>query len=185
MEDTVDISQELREKLVKPGTERQMVNLHRKVTGRVLTYVTPLPNAVCVRVTPTYLRGRAPYGSKTAVWASIFWRARTGKYHCHIYGVEGADRVFGLESDHLTLKSALRRARKAVARHATEKPPQGWTEELDHHVPPLTSIYPTAEAVEINKRFERAYLAEVERDFLDDPRDEGDQFGQNLVYTEW
>jgi hypothetical protein len=164
-----EISDEHKARLVKPGTEEKLLRLHRQVLGRTITVVHPYADRVYVRVLPTSTMGVIPYNSPEVVWADICYK-QPG-YSCHVRTPQGL-RV----SNHKTLASALRKARKAVSRHATTKPEPGWTHELHRRVRPLISVYPRL----IDVEFSRSYWAWVDSDPLGD-MDPYDRYEDELI----
>ncbi len=157
--------------LVKPGTEGYVRRLHRRILGRTLTTVNPghEAEAVYIWVLPTTTRGVPPAYKdyeENVVWANVHYFE--GTYWCYLYNLPGVvgDFLGATKSQHQTLKSALRRARKAVGRFAP-KAPGGWTKEFMANVSPLNSIYPRTLPRYTRQGMDRYYDDFLERECLD------------------
>ena len=166
-EGALELTSEQKQKLVKPGSETQLMGLHKKVLGRTLTIVDPHASAVYIRVFPTTTEGGFPPMGEDIVWANIMWNPWTGKYRCLLYNLPG----LAPKTEHYSLKSALRKARRAVAQNSSI-PPQGWFQRFQKNVKPLRSVYPTPWKVESYDRYKEQYHEDLLWDNMEKEVDE-------------
>lgn len=160
---TMELTPELKAWFIQPCKEAKYRRLHGQVLGRTITLIDPTGKAVYIRVLPTITYGAIPVDREDLVWASVWWNHKDG-YVCSINNLPHRFLDKDKTTNHMSLESALRRARKAVAKKAP-KPEGRWTPVV---LPLHKDVYPTVRAIESDLEYERQYWEDVEREHAEE-----------------
>jgi|GEM_PF-4748980 len=154
---------------IQPGQSDRVMNLHKTVRGEhiVLVYVTD--HAVYIRVFPTSHPGIGLVTEdNNAFWATVSWNNYSHTWSCSLTGpgYRYSDRNPEKETSHVTLKSAMRRARKHT-QNRSGVPLYNLRQHLDS-IPDLLSVYPTDEQIVSRRKYEDWYWNSVREQVNDE-----------------
>lgn len=151
----------MRRVLVQPGTEPQITGLHGKILGQMVTLVLPTPSGIYIDVLPSSTEGKLPLGTST-VWGIVVYSSESG-YRCFLHNL-GEGKGSRQISCHPSLKSALRRARREVAKHNSGRAARGWTLRARQLLQPLESIYPSDTQYMMDDALRTAVYEDMDRE---------------------